>query len=65
MAQRTPDDPTRLARRSIGRYPSTLIGLMILLMIVLVPFSCTTVSDYEVAVLENPITGSVAEELPS
>lgn len=65
MAQRTPDDPTRLARGSIGRYLSTLIGLLILLMIVLVPFSCTTVSDYEVAVLENPITDRVAEELPS
>jgi regulator of protease activity HflC (stomatin/prohibitin superfamily) len=26
------------------------------------PFSCTTVTDYEVAVLKNPITGNVAAE---
>ncbi len=27
----------------------------------MLPFSCTTVTDYEVAVLKNPITGSVAD----
>lgn len=61
-AARSPGDLTRLARRSLGRYVSTLIGVLILLMVVLVPFSCTTVADYEVAVLQNPITGNVNDD---
>lgn len=59
---RMPQEITRLARRSAGRYLSTLIGILILLTLVLIPFSCTTISDYEVAVLQNPITGKVADQ---
>ncbi|MEE9133854.1 MAG: prohibitin family protein [Gemmatimonadota bacterium] len=33
-----------------------------MLVAVTLPFSCTTVTDYEVAVLRNPITGNVADE---
>jgi regulator of protease activity HflC (stomatin/prohibitin superfamily) len=34
----------------------------ILLFAVTMPFSCTTVTDYEVAVLKNPITGNVGDQ---
>jgi regulator of protease activity HflC (stomatin/prohibitin superfamily) len=33
----------------------------VLLFAVTLPFSCTTVTDYEVAVLKNPITGNVGD----
>jgi regulator of protease activity HflC (stomatin/prohibitin superfamily) len=34
----------------------------VLLFAVMLPFSCTTVTDYEVAVLKNPVTGNVGDE---
>ncbi len=33
----------------------------VLLVAVTLPFSCTTVAEYEVAVLKNPVTGNVAD----
>ncbi len=53
--------------RSITR-PSLAKSLMMVpaaavaLVAVTLPFSCTTVTDYEVSVLKNPITGHVASE---
>lgn len=52
--------------RAVGR-PSLRKSLMMVpaaaavLFLVTVPFSCTTVADYEVSVLKNPITGSVSD----
>jgi regulator of protease activity HflC (stomatin/prohibitin superfamily) len=34
----------------------------VLLFAVTIPFSCTTVTDYEVAVLKNPVTGNVGDQ---
>ncbi|KPK60268.1 MAG: hypothetical protein AMS21_09535 [Gemmatimonas sp. SG8_38_2] len=53
--------------RSVTR-PSLTKSLMmvpvaaIALVAVTLPFSCTTVTDYEVAVLRNPVTGNVTSE---
>jgi regulator of protease activity HflC (stomatin/prohibitin superfamily) len=60
-SRRIPEELRRLARRSARRYVSLLFAVLAVLVVVLAPFSCTTVSDYEVAVLENPITGNVAD----
>ncbi len=53
--------------RSMTR-PSLTKSLMMVpvaavaLVAVTMPFSCTTVTDYEIAVLRNPVTGNVADQ---
>lgn len=51
-----------IPRRSLTRSLAMIPVAVILLIAAMLPFSCTTVSDYEVAVLKNPITGNVADE---
>jgi regulator of protease activity HflC (stomatin/prohibitin superfamily) len=48
-------------RPSLGRSLVMVPAAAALLVLVTVPFSCTTVTDYQVAVLKNPITGNVGE----
>ncbi len=50
-----------LRRRSLGRSLAMVPAAAVLLFAFTLPFSCTTVTDYEVAVLKNPITGNVSE----
>lgn len=45
-------------RRALVMVPTAVVVLVALTF----PFSCTTVSDYEVAVLQNPITGNVDDQ---
>jgi prohibitin 1 len=49
-----------MTRRSFGRSLVMVPIAAVLLIAVTLPFSCTTVTDYEVAVLKNPITGNVS-----
>ena len=51
-----------IPRRSLTRSLAMVPLAVVLLIAFTFPFSCTTVSDYEVAVLKNPITGNVADE---
>jgi regulator of protease activity HflC (stomatin/prohibitin superfamily) len=51
-----------MTRRSFGRSLALVPVAAALLVAVTLPFSCTTVTDYEVAVLKNPITGNVADD---
>lgn len=48
-----------LGGRSAARSLIWLPAAVAIIIVALVPFSCTTVSDYQVAVLQNPITGNV------
>ncbi len=50
-----------IPRRSLARSLALIPVAVVLLIAFTFPFSCTTVSDYEVAVLKNPITGNVAD----
>jgi regulator of protease activity HflC (stomatin/prohibitin superfamily) len=50
-----------VTRRSLARSLVMVPVAAVLLIAVMVPFSCTTVADYEVAVLKNPITGNVSD----
>ncbi len=50
-----------VTRRSLTRSLVMVPVAAALLAVVMVPFSCTTVADYEVAVLKNPITGNVSD----
>jgi regulator of protease activity HflC (stomatin/prohibitin superfamily) len=49
-------------RPSLGKSLALLPVVAAALFVVALPFSCTTVTDYEVAVLRNPITGNVSEQ---
>ncbi len=49
-------------RRSLRRSLAIVPVAAVLLFAVMMPFSCTTVAEYEVAVLKNPITGNVSQE---
>jgi regulator of protease activity HflC (stomatin/prohibitin superfamily) len=57
-----PREFRNMTRRSLGRSLVMVPVAAVLLFAVRIPFSCTTVSDYEVAVLRNPITGYVADQ---
>ncbi len=50
-----------LSGRSLTRSLAMIPVAVLLLIVFTFPFSCTTVTDYEVAVLKNPITGNVAD----
>jgi regulator of protease activity HflC (stomatin/prohibitin superfamily) len=51
-----------MTRRSLRRSLVMVPVAAVLLIAFTLPFSCTTVTDYEVAVLKNPITGSVSDQ---
>jgi len=51
-----------VSRRSFTRSLVMVPVAVVLLFVVTLPFSCTTVTDYEVAVRKNPITGSVSDQ---
>ncbi len=57
-----PREFRNVTRPSLRRALVMVLGAVVLLIVITLPFSCTTVSDYEVAVLQNPITGHVDEE---
>jgi regulator of protease activity HflC (stomatin/prohibitin superfamily) len=56
-----PREFRNMTRRSVGRSIAMVPVVVVLLFLVTLPFSCTTVADYEVAVLKNPITGEVSQ----
>lgn len=51
-----------LRRASAAKLLMTVPGAAVALFALMLPFSCTTVTDYEVAVLKNPVTGAVSEQ---
>ena len=57
-----PREFRNLQRPSLVKSVIMLPIALVLVGAVMVPFSCTTVTDYEVAVLRNPITGNVEEQ---
>jgi len=57
-----PREFRNLTRRSALKSVIWVPAAIVLLIAVTLPFSCTTVSDYQVAVLQNPITGNVSDE---
>lgn len=62
MAQMTPREFRTVARRSLGRSALMMPVAVGALFAVLAPFSCTTITDFEIAVLQNPVTGNVADQ---
>jgi regulator of protease activity HflC (stomatin/prohibitin superfamily) len=50
-----------MRRPSLAKSLMLVPAAALMLVVVTFPFSCTTVTDYEVAVLKNPITGNVAD----
>ncbi len=50
-----------MRRPSLAKSMVMVPAAAVLLFAVTMPFSCTTVTDYEVAVLKNPVTGNVAD----
>ena len=57
-----PRELRNLTRNSALKSVIWIPAAVVLLIAVTLPFSCTTVSDYQVAVLQNPITGNVVQE---
>lgn len=57
-----PREFRNLTRTSALKSLVWIPAAVVLLIAVTMPFSCTTVSDYQVAVLQNPITGNVTPE---
>ena len=57
-----PREFRNMSRQSLMRSLMWLPVAVLLLIVVTLPFSCTTVSDYQVAVLQNPITGNVDQQ---
>lgn len=57
-----PREFRNMTRRSLRRSLVMVPVAAVLLIAFTLPFSCTTVTDYEVAVLKNPITGSVSDQ---
>jgi regulator of protease activity HflC (stomatin/prohibitin superfamily) len=51
-----------MRRPSLAKSMVMVPTAAVLLFAVTLPFSCTTIADYEVAVLKNPITGAVGEQ---
>lgn len=51
-----------MRRPSIAKSVVMVPVAALLLFAVTLPFSCTTITDYEVAVLKNPVTGNVGEQ---
>ncbi|HSG81836.1 MAG TPA: prohibitin family protein [Gemmatimonadota bacterium] len=51
-----------MRRPSLAKSLMMVPAAAVMLVAVTMPFSCTTVTDYEVAVLKNPITGNVADQ---
>lgn len=51
-----------MRRPSLAKSMVMVPTAAVLLFAVTLPFSCTTIADYEVAVLKNPITGNVGEQ---
>lgn len=51
-----------MRRPSLAKSMVMVPAAAVLLFAVTMPFSCTTVTDYEVAVLTNPVTGNVGEQ---
>lgn len=60
-----PREFRNLRRPSLVRSLLTIPGALVVLAAVMLPFSCTTVTDYEVAVLRNPITGNIDDQAHS
>lgn len=52
----------RQATNSLRRSALMIPLAILLLIVVTLPFSCTTINEYQVAVLQNPITGNVSPE---
>ncbi len=57
-----PREFRQMKRPSLGKALAMVPAAAVALFLVTMPFSCTTVADYEVAVLQNPITGNVVDE---
>ncbi len=57
-----PREFRNMQRPTLGKALMLVPAAAVMLVAVTLPFSCTTVTDYEVAVLKNPITGKVADQ---
>ncbi len=56
-----PREFRNIRRPTLGKSLMMVPAAAVMLAAVMLPFSCTTVTDYEVAVLKNPITGNVGD----
>jgi regulator of protease activity HflC (stomatin/prohibitin superfamily) len=57
-----PREFRNVTRPTLGKALAMVPAAALMLVAVTLPFSCTTVTDYEVAVLKNPVTGNVEDE---